>query len=395
MRDTTARLINLLVLLLILLAAVMIAKSCAGKVGEASGRIGRQPQAHADFIPDDPGAAGRAGGWAALQWNFTGPEGVDAPAAWDNLIADGAPGGAGVTVAVLDSGVAYADHYPYRRSPDLANTRFVPGYDFVGGDADPLDLNGHGTHVASTIAEDTNNELGVAGLAYGVNLMPVRVLNRFGAGSATTVARGIRYAVDHGAKVLNLSLSFDSRTTERQIPQVVQALDYAHDHGSLVVASAGNSSRAAIPYPARWRDVLAVGATTEYGCKASYSNYGPDLDLVAPGGGTDSAIAGDPHCRAGRHGRPIYQITFRPPDLRTFGLRGFAGTSMAAPHVTAAAALLIASGVLGADPSPSGIVERLTTTARDLGMPGKDPRYGWGLVNAAAATAPTASEGGG
>jgi serine protease len=390
-----AKVVNAIVLLVVVLLVLGIARSCASQVGDSSGEAAAEPRAHADLMPDDPGAAGRAGGWADLQWNLSGLNSVEAPTAWDNLIADGHPGGQGVTVAVLDTGIAYADRFVFRRSPDLSAARFVPGYDFVGNDPYPFDLNGHGTHVASTIAEDTNNALGVAGLAYGVRIMPVRVLNRYGAGSATTVARGIRYAVDHGAQVLNLSLSFSYRTTAAQIPQVLRALDYAHAHGTVVVASAGNSGQAVIPYPARWRTVVAVGATTEFGCKAAFSNYGPDLDLVAPGGGADSAIAGDRNCRAGRRGRAIYQLTFRYPAIRSFYLRGFSGTSMAAPHVTATAALVLASGVLGANPSPDRIVEHLTATTRDLGVPGKDSRYGWGLVNAAAATAPTWTEGSG
>jgi serine protease len=394
-RHATARLINGIVLLAILaVAALVLFRSCTGGVAEeAAPRSGPEVYAHADFIPDDPGTTAVAGHWADLQWNFAGPTGIDAPAAWDNLIAAGLPGGEGVTVAVVDTGVAYANRYPYRKSPDLSATQFVAGYDFIGGDRYPFDLNGHGTHVASTIAEQTNNEVALTGLAYGVRVMPVRVLNRYGAGTATTVARGIRFAADHGAQVINLSLSFDWRTTPRQIPQVLQALDYARDHGSLVVGSAGNSARSAIAYPARWQSVLSVGATTEYGCAASFSNFGTDLDLVAPGGGTDALLTGDPNCRGGRRGRSIYQMTFRPPSLASFGLRGFSGTSMAAPHVSATAALVLASGVLGADSSPARIAERLSQTARDLGSTGYDKHYGWGLVNAAAATAPVPPEG--
>lgn len=390
MRHSAPRLINSVVLLAILVgAALLLGKACMARVGEAGSEALVLPevQAHADFIPDDHGVAGHPAGWAGLQWNFAGPGGVDAPAAWDNLIAAGAPGGVGVTVAVVDSGIAYADRAPYRRSPDLSATRFVPGYDFVGNDPYPFDLNGHGTHVASTIAEETNNTLGVTGLAYGVQLMPVRVLNRYGAGNAATVSRGIRFAADHDADVINVSLSFNWRTTARQIPQVIQALDYARERGSLVVASAGNTARSTIPYPARRQSVVAVGATTEHGCLASFSNFGPDLDLTAPGGGADARLPADPSCRPGRRGRSIYQMTFRRPSVSSFGLRGFAGTSMATPHVSATAALVIASGVLGPDPSPATIVERLTQTARDHGSPGYDTRYGWGLANAAAATA--------
>lgn len=389
MRQATARLINSLVLLaVVLVAALTLTKSCSSRLSDVEGEAAPEPVAHVDFVPDDPGVAGTPGGWQSLQWNFAGPNGVNAPAAWDNLLAAGAPGGQGAIVAVVDTGIAYANRSPFRRSPDFAATRFVPGYDFVGGDRYPFDLHGHGTHVASTIAEETNNHLSVTGLAHGVLIMPVRVLNRYGAGTATGVARGIRFAADHGANVINLSLSFDPRTTAQQIPQVLDALDYAWDHGVVVVGSAGNRALKRVAYPARWRNVVAVGATTEHGCKASFSNFGPDLDLVAPGGGSDAAIAGDPNCVAGRRGRSIFQVTFRPPSVTNFGLRGFSGTSMAAPHVSATAAAVIASGVLGVGPAPDRVVERLAQTARDFGAPGRDDLYGSGLADAAAATAP-------
>jgi serine protease len=387
-RHSAGRLINTLVLLaLLLFATVLLAQACAARVSEGSSEAVEEVLARADFIPNDPGIARQPGGWAALQWNFAGANGVNAPAAWDNLEAAGAPGASGVIVAVVDTGVAYANRSPYRRSPDFGPTQFVPGYDFIGGDRYPHDLHGHGTHVASTIAEQTDNAVGVTGLAYGVQIMPVRVLNRFGVGTVTSVARGIRFAADHGANVINLSLSFAAQTTRRQIAPVLEALDHAHERGSLVVASAGNDARPLVAYPARWQNVLAVGATTEHACKANFSNFGAELDLVAPGGGSDTNVLGDDNCDPRRRGRSIFQITFRPPSVRNFGLRGFTGTSMAAPHVSAAAAAVIASGVLGDDRSPARVVERLLQTARDLGEPGVDGIYGAGLVDAAAATA--------
>src|SRR5579871_4114732 len=127
------------------------------------------------WYPNDPGSSGRPGGWESLQWNFAGPYGVGAPQAWANVAADGAPGGAGVTVAVLDTGVAYANHPPFRRSPDFRAREFVPGYDFVAHTTRPYDRNGHGTQVAGTIAEATDNHIGVTGLAFGAKIMPVRV----------------------------------------------------------------------------------------------------------------------------------------------------------------------------------------------------------------------------
>ena len=354
-------------------------------------RTGAAPKpiarASGSFVPDDS-ADGTAGGWAALQWNFAGPNGIDAPRAWANLIAAGAPGGAGVTVAVLDTGVAYADRAPYRASPDLATSSFVPGWDFVDDDPYPVDENGHGTHIAATIAEETNNDYGLTGLAYGARIMPVRVLDGSGNGDAVKIARGVIFAVNHGAKVINLSLNFAPNVAAIRIPQLLRALAYAKQHGSLVVASAGNESAGVIDYPARSADVLAVGATTEFGCAAQYSNYGSELDLVAPGGGADAALLDDPYCEAGRTGRPIYQVAFeRRPDQ--FGISNpYVGTSMAAAHVSAIAALVVASRVLGPNPAPAQIVARIEQTARDLGPFGRDDHYGVGLVDAGAATAP-------
>jgi serine protease len=353
------------------------------------------------YIPNDPGTAGTPGGWQALQWNFVGPYGVGAPQAWANLIADGRPGGAGVIVAVLDTGIAYANHGRYIRSPDFSAYEFVRGYDFVADSPYPEDRNGHGTQVAGTIAEETNNNVGVTGLAYGVRLMPVRVLNAAGDGDATRIAEGIIYAVNHHAQIINMSLEFTAGTIDAgDIPQLIAAIDYAHSKNVLIVAAAGNEAMGELSYPAKARYVLAVGASTADGCLGYYSNYGTGLDLVAPGGGGDATVAGDADCGSATVAEPdIIQETFlglNYPDPKVFGLpAGYFGTSMAAPHVSATAALVIASGVLGPHPTVAQIISRLETTATPLGPNGvDDPEYfGYGLVNAAAATAPLGSTG--
>jgi len=343
--------------------------------------------ARASYIPTDPGRGTTAGGWQEIQWNFVGPFGINAPAAWDHVAEVGRVGAIGVTVAVLDTGVAYADRGRFRRSPDLRGNRFVRGYDFVDDDRYPNDENGHGTHVASTIAESNDNGIGVTGLAFGAKLMPVRVLDRWGEGDSAAISKGIRFAAKRGADVINLSFEFGAGVTAGQIPDIIDALRFARRRNVLVVGASGNAARASVAYPARANDVLSVGATTEHGCVAEYSNKGPTLDLVAPGGGPDAPLDDDANCRPlDESGRDIVQMTFRP-STRQFGLPGnYTGTSMAAPHVSATAALVIASGVLGADPTPAAIEARLKTTARDLGAPGPDNRYGAGLIDAAAAT---------
>lgn len=340
-------------------------------------------------IPNDPGLGHTPGDWQQLQWNFSGPFGVNAPQAWENVSADHAPAGSKVVVAVLDTGVAYANRGKYRRSPDFNSYTFVQGHDFISRTPYANDRNGHGTFVAGTIAEATNNRYGLTGLAYDARIMPVRVLDATGEGDASVIAEGVRFAVRRHARIINLSLEFSSEVSASDIPELMEALRYAYRHGVTVVTAAGNEGSTSIPYPARAPHVIAVGATTEHGCLASYSNYGRHITLVAPGGGPDAAIPSDPNCNPELpEGRDIFQMTFTGSSPRVFGFpAGYEGTSMATPHVTAAAALLIASGVLGGKPSPTQITARLKATARKLGGPSDRSFYGAGLLDAGAATA--------
>lgn len=300
------------------------------------------------------------------QWNLKDESegGINAEMAWSVSTGDN------VVVAVLDTGIAYSKFKKYSLAPDLSGTSFVSGYDFINNDNKPNDDEGHGTHVAGTIAQTTNNALGVAGVAYNASLMPVKVLNGQGSGSYSTIASGIYYAADNNADVINMSLGGPS---ESQV--LLEALEYAYNEGVTIVAATGNDA-GVVGYPAAYDDfVIAVGATRYDKELAGYSNFGPEVDIVAPGGDTDVDQNND------GYGDGILQNTFgnHPGD---FGYYFYQGTSMATPHVAGTAALLISN-----DPSlsPAQVQSALQDTAIDLGATGRDDFYGHGLVDAYAA----------
>lgn len=297
-------------------------------------------------------------------------------------------GKSSVAVAVLDGGVAYEDYtdprtrQAFRKAPDWGDTKFLPGYDFVNGDAHPNDDEYHGTHVASTIAEATNNDTGMAGLAFGCSIMPVKVLDAFGEGTFFDVAEGIDYAAEyteggeHPVKVLNLSLG-----SEGFSQTVKSAIDRAFSGGVLVVAAAGNSGKSVVEFPANQANVLAVGALDARKEKAFYSNTGADLDFVAPGGNCDRDDT------ANGVGDCVFQ-QMPDPDFVELGRHdqfcycGLDGTSMATPHVAAAAALLFSQGFT----DPAAVRSALEQTAERLGgapADGRNDTFGYGLVRPA------------
>ena len=341
---------------------VLVALACGATAASAWTASAAVP---APFIPNDRGRQNAPGGWQRDQWSFlAGPAGVDAPQAWALLGAPRTEPGRGVTVAVLDSGVAYRDHGAARRDPDLAGVRFVHPRDFVDRDGLPLDVNGHGTHLAATIAEATNNRRGLTGLAYGARVMPIRVLDAHLRGSASILARGIRYAWRHGADVINLSLTFDPSIKRcAQIASVCRTISAATRHGSLVVAAAGNDRRGHPGMPAAAPDAVSVGATTLRGCLARYSDRG--ADVLAPGGGGDAALAADPSCDPASPMDPaITQSSLRRrADGYRFGYVQREGTSQAAAEASAIAALLISSGLPLRPSGPLGVARRLECTA--------------------------------
>lgn len=355
--------------------------------------------------PNDPGVnlrrRGRAGGWVHKQWNFlpcssfchrnvasTGPRsrgGMNVIRAWQHLRRAGRPGAAGVKVAVLDTGIAYRDYgRRFRRNPELARKRFLPGYDFVEKDRIPLDRNGHGTHVASTIAQTTNNRKGLTGIAFRAKLIPVRVMDANGRGTTANIAAGIRWAANQGARVASMSLNFDCGVS---IPAIERALKYAHRKGVILVGSSGNRSAQDCPsLPATAPQVISVGGTTESGCVATYSFNSDAIDIAAPGGGANQA--GCPHTS---RNRPILQVGMIGGEADWFGIEpGWVGTSMAAAHVAGAAAAVLASRVLTGKRGPSQVRQRLLGTARLPEFAAGQPQsgFGAGIINLGKAVNP-------
>jgi len=289
----------------------------------------------------------------SYQWHY---DIINLPAAWNETTGDN-----NIIVAVLDTGVDL-------NHPDLEDS-LVEGWDFVDNDSQPMDENGHGTHVAGTIAAVTNNLTGVAGVnwggTFGTKIMPLRVLDANGVGSTYDIAKAIVYATEHGAKVINMSFGGDSSST-----LVEQAADYAYYNGVVLVASSGNESANTISYPAAHNSVIAVGAVRYDKQLAYYSNYGPEQELVAPGGDMTVDQNGDGYLDGILS---TYYATRTSHSEYTF----LQGTSMAAPHVSGVVALLMARGFT----EPNEIRQILKNTAEDLGDPGFDEYYGYGLVN--------------
>ncbi len=274
--------------------------------------------------------------------------------------------GTGVIVAVLDTGVAYEDFEKFHQVEDLKGLTFVKPFDFVGNDTHANDDHGHGTHVTGTIAQVTNNGLGVTGVARNVQIMPLKVLSGNGSGSVAGIADAIRYAADNGAKVINMSLggAFPSRVLKK-------AVEYAHKKGVTVVCAAGNDGRSSVGYPAAYPGAVAVSATQSDEAITFYSNYGKDIDLAGPGGNTRNGEAGG-----------VLQNTIAIGNPTKSGYTAFMGTSMASPHVAGVAALVVGEGVT----NPAMVEQILKESARKPdGKTYSSDKYGAGIVDAPAA----------
>jgi serine protease len=296
----------------------------------------------ARFVPNDP--------FFADQWHLAA---VNAEAAWDLST------GAGAVVAVIDTGVSHG--------PVDGINALVAGYDFVNNDSDPADDNGHGSHVSGTIAQATNNGAGTAGLAFDAAVMPIKVLDDQGSGYTSDVIDGIIWAADNGADVLNLSLSSNKGSSAEE-----DACDYAVAAGATIAAAVGNDGRRRTVYPAGYASVIGVAATDFNNERSYYSNRGNHVELSAPGGDTGADENGDGYADG------VLQETFDP----TWGFYFWQGTSMATPHVSAAAALLSSMGATNTE-----IRTTLQDTAVDLDTVGWDQKTGYGLIDAAAAVA--------
>lgn len=331
------------------------------------------------WTPDDP--------YFQYQWNFDNTH-LNMELAWD--IERG--GTSSVIVGILDTGVAFedyaipghevdsvtsADGY-YHQSPDLATTYFVQGYDAINQDGHPNDMHGHGSHCAGTVAQSTDNNKGVAGMAFRVSIMPVRVLNSYGSGSCDQIADGINYAYQNGADVISMSLG-GAPGDSVGFGVVHQAIINADNAGTVVIAAAGNSGSGELSYPAAFEECIAVGATDIDNTLAPYSQWGDGIDVVAPGGDLYDTIPGTNYAAG------VLQSTYwfmndgygQLASVDSFGYTFLQGTSMATPHVAGLAALMISHGITGS----SAIKSAIYNTCTDLGAAGYDLYYGHGLIN--------------
>ncbi len=374
--------------------------------------LARQPEveyAHPNWllqpllVPNDPQ-------YAARQWNLTA---INMPGAWDINA-----GGSGVTIAVIDSGVTNINatygfktwngasivtaQMPFAINTDFDAARFVPGQDFVFWTGPVLDSDGHGTFMAAVASQSTNNSVGYAGIAYNAKIMPLKACLSYwdvqilrseqgvpgyapldvGGCPTSAVTTAIRYAADNGAKVINLSLGSTNPS-----PSYIDALNYAVGKGVFVALAAGNEFNEGNPttYPASYAanisGAMSVGAVGRSLTRAPYSTTGSFLEIVAPGGNSADGGSNGVVWQMALRESDFYPDTIIFPRFDRYTDIGTQGTSVAAPHVAAVAALLMSQGIT----SPAAIEAALIATARDLGEKGRDNDFGAGLLDPRAA----------
>lgn len=331
--------------------------------------------------PNDPYFKGTTPATYRYQWGLNNisqspPAGIydsdiDATEVWDL-----STGSSDVIIAILDSGIPMQNGV--LSHPDLDDqNKIILGNNYAGGQEGIRDLRGHGTHVAGIVAAETNNSTGVAGVAWNCKLLIIRVFDAYGNGTDLTFYNGVRDAVDYKCNnpgkrvVINFSGGGDYPTSYLQA-----AVEYANTYGVTIVASTGNDDPN-IQYPAAYStsysNVIAVGATDQNDVRASYSDYGPQINIVAPGGYGDSFDSNDIFSTT-----PNYAFTLESFGVgRTYGY--IAGTSMAAPFVAGTAALMLS---VNPNLTPSQIRDILQQSADDKGTAGFDYYYGYGRINA-------------
>ena len=289
----------------------------------------------AAFTPNDPLIANCWGMNNTGQTGGTANADINAFEAWDTWT-----GSSNIILAVVDSGVS-----PH---PDM-NGKFVPGWNTNNNTSNTSDGLGHGTHVAGTAGAIGNNGVGVAGVSFGVKIMPMRVLSGGGSGTEAQCGAGIVWAADHGANICTMSLQF--YTGSQTFRDMV---DYAHGLGVMLIAATGNNQGNIVAFPARFDNCYGVGATNHNDVRSGFSNYGPQNDVVAPGEDVYSTYIGNAYTT-------------------------MSGTSMATPHISGLASMLWSF-----DPglTKSEVFELITTTADDKGVAGFDQQYGWGRADA-------------
>ena len=295
------------------------------------------------------------------QWNL---KKINVEKAWKSS------NGKKVIVAVIDTGIAYENYKQYHKLEDLENTKFISPYNFVNNTKHANDDNGHGSHVAGTIAQTTNNGKGVAGIAHNAVIMPVKALNSSGQGRLSDIADAVRYSADNGAKIINMSLGspFGSKILS-------EACKYASGKGVLIVCAAGNDNSKNPNYPASYKYCIGVSAIRYDNTLTVYSNKYKNNFIAAPGG--DLTV--DQNKDGYKDG--ILQNTIKgSPDKEDYVL--LQGTSMAAPHVSGAAALLMAKGVKNVEEVKRILQKTAVKKGLDL-----DSGYGAGILDVGNAVA--------